>query len=149
MAEAIRPADTLPVGPLVFGVVEMHNRIRQYLPRNASSAPAKPLPLGAEAQPSETVCSGCDCPKCRKNSELAAVRREAKEIESKMRNLGSFEVHHDRKQKKIVARLWIHATANIKPMPADTNLAQHTINELRRVAAEMLAAADRLEWMDG
>ena len=127
----------------------MHNRIRQYLPENASSSPANPVPLGTDTQPAETACSGCDCPKCRKNSELAAVRRETKQIESKMRNLGSFDVSVDRKTRKIVAKLWIHGTANIKPMPGDTNLAQYTVNELRRVAAEMLAAADRLEWMDG
>lgn len=125
----------------------MNNRVAQYFSSPDNGLPVSKSESRAPDHTQRPSCKSCNCSKCRTRSKIAAGRQAAKEIENCLQELGSFEVWHDRKKREVFAKLFLHA-ANIKLVPADTNLAQYTINELRRLATEMLAAADRLEWMD-
>lgn len=116
----------------------MHtNRVAKFF---GMSARSKTEPQSRQPEPS---CSGCSCPSCQRRADLQAAQKTAAMITRVIGSVASIEAYRDKK-KEVVAQLFMHSSR--ETVPGNSNLVQHTVNELRRVAMEMIAAADRLEW---
>lgn len=113
------------------------NRLAKFF--KMSPRPASETQL---AQP-ETSCAACCCPSCQRRADLREAQKTAAMITRVIDSVASIEAYRDKK-KEVVAQLFIHSSR--ETVPGNSNLVQHTVNELRRVAMEMIAAADRLEW---
>lgn len=116
----------------------MHsNRLAEFF-KTASRPTAEP-----QTREPQATCEGCSCPACQKRGDLRAAKKTAAMITRVIENVASVDAWRT-KRETVVARVFIHASP--ETVPGDSNLVQHTVNELRRMAMEMIAAADRLEW---
>lgn len=114
------------------------NRVAKFFPMSP-----RPASEPQFSQP-EASCAGCSCPSCQRRADLQAAQKTAAMITRVIGSVASVEAYRDKKKKEVVAQLFIHSSR--ETVPGNSNVVQHTVNELRRVAMEMIAAADRLEW---